>query len=148
MESDHMTGQINYHRIRNVCKSMTDFRISSDLLPAVEKFLIQEINILVAKAKELMKASKRKVKLYRSDFNLNERYLKIGKVRKFTNKEIRNLILENLGNDKQLQNGVVDLVRGYLLENLKKNILKVEKVVKHSRIKKTMKAEHWQVFFK
>ena len=56
-----MAEKINHTRIRNVIKRRwVDCKISRDLYPEVEKYLIKELTSLITKAKEFMEVANQK----------------------------------------------------------------------------------------
>ena len=141
-----MSQKINHTRIKNTIKKWVDERISSDLYPVIEEFLIDNIKEIILRAKELMEAGKR-VTLFRRDLKLSDRYFDLGRERNFTDSEIKKLIKETIGKNYKIGNGVIETVRGYLTEKLMEKILKAKKVLLHSS-DRMLQVKHFKIFIK
>ena len=136
--------EINHARIKKTIKKFTDFRIASDFVSKTERFLILKLRNLILSANEFRETSHRKT-LYREDLKLSERFLEMGKERTLANSELRKIILKVIGDDKQIQKGVIEIVRGKLVDDLREIIRKTEKLAKHTG--KTLMSKHLEVFF-
>lgn len=140
-----MTGKINHTRIRNVIKrKWVDCKISSDLYPGVEKYLIKELTTLITKAKEYMEFANQK-SFYKKFLRISDRFSELGEEKFFTDKEIRDLINEILGGNIWIREGVIESVRGFLFEKLEEKIKLANKALEYSK-DKMLSAKHFKLY--
>lgn len=139
-----ITQKINHTRIKNFCKKFVDCKISTNVYPILEKFIIKEVNKIISDAIEFMKTAKRKT-LYVEDLKLSKRYYENGKERNFTDKEIREIIKESLGRNYKIQNGVLETIKGYLYEILQEKVMLGKKLLDFSP-DRMLSSKHMEIY--
>lgn len=139
--------KINHTRIKNfIKKSVDDCKISSDLYPEVENYLLKLIDDLIKNVKKNMDLIKKK-SLNKDFLSLGDRFLELGKEQNFTFTEIENVIREHFEKDIWIRNGFVEMVRGYLYDQLRDKIKQARLALEFSS-DKMLCAKHFKLYAK
>ena len=76
---------------------------------------------------------------------ISDRFSELGVEKFFTDKEIRNLISEILGRNIWIRKGVIESVRGFLVEKLGEKIKLANKALEYSK-DKMLSAIHFKLY--
>ncbi|MHA1251442.1 MAG: hypothetical protein ACTSRP_15735 [Candidatus Helarchaeota archaeon] len=135
---------INYTRIKKFVKKYVDCKISSELYPEIERFIISLIDKLIQEAKERMEMTGKKT-LHKRFLKLSERYIELGRNRDFTHKEIENLVRKSFNDKIWIREGVIEIMRGYIYEQLEDTIKQAKKALDFSS-DRMLKAKHFRIY--